>query len=300
MLQRILNLAAPIDIVGTLTKARRGPHDPLLRISHREIWWATRTAEGSATLRLDLGSAELEASAWGPGAAAVLETVPDLIGLDDDHHAFRPDHPVVRRWVQDHPGIRVPRTRAVYETLVASILEQRVTMFEARRAQEQVIERWGEPAPGPGPRELHLPPDPKILAGAAPYDLHVMGVEQERADTIRRVAANATFLDGLADLPLAEANAHLREFPGVGPWSAAEVSLLALGDADAVPLGDAHLPAAVTFALTGRAVDDDDAMLEALEPFSGHRARVLLLMEAAGVRAPERGPRYAPRDLHGT
>ena len=300
MLQRTVALSAPIDIAGTLTRVRRGPHDPQIRIQEREIWWATRTPAGSATLRLEVGSHKVEASAWGHGAAAVLERVPDLIGLNDDHDGFQPEHPVVRRWLEDHPGIRVPRTRAVYETLVASILEQRVTMFEARRAQEQVIERWGELAPGPGIVELRLSPDPRVLAGAAPYDLHLMGVEQERADAVRRVAASATFLDGLVELPPEQAVAHLVETPGVGPWSAAEVALVALGDADAVPLGDAQLPATVTFALTGHAIDDDAAMLEVLEPFAGHRARVLLLMEAAGIRPPERGPRYAPRDLHGT
>lgn len=298
MLQTTFALTAPIDVVGTLTRVRRGPHDPTLRILHDEIWWATRTVDGPASLHLVIEADHAEARAWGPGASTMLETVPDLIGLNDSHQEFRPDHPVVRGWLHDHPGIRVPRTRAVYETLVASVLEQRVTAFEARRAQEQVMERWGEPAPGPDDHALRLPPDPKVLAGAAPYDLHILGVEQERADTIRRVAANATYLDGLADLPLDAATSHLLEVSGVGPWSAAETSMIALGDADAVPLGDAQLPAAVTFALTGQAVDDDEAMLDALKPFAGHRARVLLLMAAAGVEAPERGPRYAPRDVH--
>lgn len=299
MLQRTLEPAAPLDVVGTLTRVRRGAHDPTLRIGGNEIWWATRSVGAPVSLRLLLDANRIEATAWGPGESAVLDRLEDLIGLNDSHHDFRPDHPVVARWWEAHSGIRVPRTRAVQETLVASVLEQRVTMFEARRAQEQVIARWGEDAPGPAPPELRLPPEPKVLAGVAHYDLHVLGVEQERADTVRRVAANATFLDGLTDLPLPRATAHLLEFGGVGPWSAADVALVALGDPDAVPLGDAQLPATVTFALTGEAVDDDEAMLEALAPFAGHRGRVLLLMAAAGVQAPERGPRYAPRDSDG-
>jgi NAD(P)-dependent dehydrogenase (short-subunit alcohol dehydrogenase family) len=72
---------------------------------------------------------------------------------------------------------------------------------------------------------------------------------------------------------------------------------VALGDPDAVPVGDVHLPANVTYALTGVAVDDDDAMLEVLEPFAGQRGRVIALVNAAGIHAPRHGPRYAPRDI---
>jgi 3-methyladenine DNA glycosylase/8-oxoguanine DNA glycosylase len=85
--------------------------------------------------------------------------------------------------------------------------------------------------------------------------------------------------------------------PGVGPWSAAEVALVALGDADAVPVGDVHLPSTVTYALTGTAVDDDDVMLEVLEPFAGQRGRVIRLIGAGRIQAPRRAPRYAPRDI---
>jgi 3-methyladenine DNA glycosylase/8-oxoguanine DNA glycosylase len=182
----------------------------------------------------------------------------------------------------------------VTETLVNVVLEQRVTTFEARRAQHQLVERWGEPAPGPG--DLRLPPDPEVLAGVPYYELHVLGVERKRADTVRRVAASARQLDALATAPLDQAHARLRQVPGIGPWSVAEVALVALGDPDAVPVGDVHLPSIVTFALTGTAVDDDDAMLEVLEPFAGHRGRVIRLLQAAGVHAPRHGPRYAPRD----
>ena len=75
------------------------------------------------------------------------------------------------------------------------------------------------------------------------------------------------------------------------------MALVALGDADAVPVGDVHFPSDVTYVLTGTAVDDEEAMLEALEPFAGHRGRVIRLIQAAGLRAPRRGPRYAPRPI---
>ncbi len=55
-----------------------------------------------------------------------------------------------------------------------------------------------------------------------------------------------------------------------------------LGDADAVPTGDLHLPDEVGWALAGERRADDARMLELLEPFRGHRFRLLRLLLAAG------------------
>lgn len=294
MLERTVPLPFPIDVPRTLFGVRRGTHDPTCRFGGDGIWRATRTPAGPATVRLLVSDHEVAATAWGDGAEVALDGLPELLGCTDDDQGFDPQHPVLARLWRDHADVRLPRSRAITEALVSVVLEQRVTTFEARRSQLQIVTRWGEPAPGP--TDLLLPPDPEVLAGVAYYDLHVVGVERKRADTVRRVAANARRLDALADLPAAEAHQRLLAIPGVGPWTAAEVALVALGDADAVPVGDVHLPSDVTHVLTGEAVDDDDAMLEALEPFAGQRGRVIRLIVAAGLHAPRHGPRYAPRD----
>lgn len=296
MPQRSVTLSVPVDLAGTLFGLRRGRRDPSCQLRPDGLWRASRSPAGPATVQLVVDGQRLEATGWGEGAEAALDAVPDLIGVHDDLGGFRPEqHPLIARLWRDHGNLRIPRSGAVSEALVMSVLEQRVTTYEARRAQGQLVARWGEPAPGPG--ELMLPPDPEFLAGVAYYDLHVLGVEKKRADTVRRVAANARRLDALALLPPADAHQRLLQMPGIGPWTAAEVALVALGDPDAVPVGDVHLPADVTYALLGQAVDDDDAMLEALEPFAGHRGRVVRLIGRGGIRAPRRAPRYAPRDI---
>lgn len=295
MLERSVQLPFPIDLPRTLYGVRRGAHDPTCRFDATGIWRASRSPAGPATVHLVVEGDRVEATAWGEGAEAALDAVPTMIGCHDDTSDFSPTHPLVARLWHDLAAIRIPRTGAVTETLVNVVLEQRVTTFEARRSQTQIVQRWGEPAPGP--TDLLLPPDPEVLAGVAYYDLHVVGVERKRADTVRRVAASARRLDALAALPPTEAHARIGQIQGVGPWSAAETALVALGDPDAVPVGDVHLPSDLTFALTGEAVDDDDAMLEALEPFAGHRGRVIRLVMAAGIHAPKHGPRYAPRDI---
>lgn len=295
MLRRTIPLPYPIDLALTLRGVRRGRHDPSCRFGADGVWRASRAPGGAATVRLVPDGEHVEVTAWGDGAEAALDAAPALIGAEDDDDGFDPDHPVVARLWRDLADCRIPRSLAVSETLISVVLEQRVTTFEARRAQAQLTRQWGQPAPGP--TDLLLPPDPEVLSGVPYYDLHVLGVEQKRADTVRRVAASAARLDAAgAALSVAAAHQRLLDVPGVGPWTAAETAMVALGDTDAVPVGDAHLPADVTYVLTGTPVDDDEAMLDALEPFRGQRARVIRLIAAAGLHAPRRGPRYAPRD----
>ena len=90
---------------------------------------------------------------------------------------------------------------------------------------------------------------------------------------------------------------RLRALPGIGPWTAAEVAMRALGDPDAVSVGDFHLPNLVAFALAGEARGDDARMLDLLEPYRGHRGRVIRLLEASGLRPPVRGPHLQLRSI---
>ena len=88
-----------------------------------------------------------------------------------------------------------------------------------------------------------------------------------------------------------QATTRLTALPGIGPWTAAQVVQVALGHADAVVTGDYKLPSLVCWNLAGEARGDDDRMLELLEPYHGHRARVVRLLKAGGHRPPRYGPR---------
>ena len=96
------------------------------------------------------------------------------------------------------------------------------------------------------------------------------------------------------------AYARLRAIPGIGPWTAAEVGVRALGDVDAVSVGDFHLPNLVAFALAGEPRGTDARMLELLEPYRGQRALVVRWLELSGIAAPRYGPRLALRRIEGT
>jgi 3-methyladenine DNA glycosylase/8-oxoguanine DNA glycosylase len=124
-----------------------------------------------------------------------------------------------------------------------------------------------------------------------------LGVERRRAEAIRGAATRADLLEALVGLQLQAAYARLTSLPGVGPWTAAEVGRAAFGDADAVSVGDYHLPNLVAWVLAGEPRGDDARMLELLEPYRGQRGRVVRMLELSGLRAPRYGPRMAPRSI---
>ena len=291
-----MTLDTPLDLRRTLGIHLRGSGDPTMRVAAGQVIRTTRTPEGPATIEVAVRGDRLTAEAWGSGADCLLDTLPALVGLDDDRAGFAPrQHRLVAELDRRHPGIRLGRTRAVFESLMPAILEQKVTGTEAWLGFRGLVRRWGEPAPGPF--GLRLPPPPDVVAAIPYHELHPIGIERRRADLLRRVAARADRFEEIVTMPREDGYRRLRAMPGIGPWTAAEVALRALGDPDAVSVGDFHLPHLVAFCLSGEIRGDDTRMLELLEPWRGHRARVVRLLELSGLRPPAFGPRYAPRSI---
>jgi 3-methyladenine DNA glycosylase/8-oxoguanine DNA glycosylase len=266
-----------------------------MRVSGTEVIRATRTADGPATLHILRAGDRLEVEAWGPGADRAIAAAPGFLGLDDDRSGFAPVNRLVADLDRRRPGLRIGRSGAVLEALIPAILEQKVTGTEARRAYRGIIARWGEDAPGPF--GLRLMPPPAALAALPYHAFHPIGLERRRADLVRAVAARAARFEEITEMPLPEAYARLRAMPGIGPWTAAEVAVRALGDKDAVSVGDYHLPNLVAYALAGERNATDERMLELLEPFRGHRARVIRLLEESGIWPELHGPRMQPRSI---
>lgn len=291
--------SGPLDVRLTLMPLRRGGGDPAFRITpDGTVWRASRTPAGPGTLRLTGSPAMIEGSAWGPGAAWLLDALPALLGADDDPSAFVPRHRLVHAAHRRHPGLRLTRTGLLLESLIPSVLEQKVTTIEAYRAWRLLLLRHGDAAPGPagadGVRGMRVMPDARGWARVPSWDWRGAGVDGKRSDTVMRAVRVGSRLDALAALPAEEAAVRLQSLPGIGPWTAAETLQRSHGAADAVTVGDLHLPRRVGFALEGVRECDDEAMLRLLSPYAGqrHRAARLILLGAPGP--PRRSPRLAP------
>lgn len=215
--------------------------------------------------------------------ARALEVGRGVSGVDDDSSAFVASvraHPVLGPLVKRHDP-RMTRTPTLFESLTEAILEQLVTVAEARASMRRLWLLAGEPIPG---TSLRAAPTPAQVRDVPMWKLRSIGVGSRRALTLHESAKHGAAIERLRELPPEVAIEKLVSLRGIGPWTANRVARAALGWSDAVPVGDLHAPRFVTEALTGEP-GDDEAMLAALEPFRPHRARVVKLLEQSLVRA---------------
>ncbi len=294
-----------IDLRAAFGPLVRGSGDPTMRVSAGVVIRASLTPDGPGTIEVRTDGDAIRAWAWGPGAGRLLDGLPAALGLDDDDTGFDPArHAVIAGLARRLGRPRLGRTGAVWEALLPAILEQRITGTEAWRNYRRLVRAHGTPAPGS--LGLMVAPSAAAVARLPSWTLTGLGIEPRRGAVVRRVAREASRFEALGEparhpggggAGAAALAAALRLHEGIGPWTAAEVTLRALGDPDAVSVADAHLSNVVAFGLTGAPRGTDDEMLELLAPWAGHRARVVRLLEASGIRPPRYGPRVAPRDL---
>jgi 3-methyladenine DNA glycosylase/8-oxoguanine DNA glycosylase len=307
----------PYSLGRTLGPLLRGNSDPSFSVQGDVIWNAYTTTDGPVTLRLSpagggagvagpgaMADPFVDVQAWGPGAAAAVEAVPQLLGACDDwsafdEAAFRATLPLMVREARRRSlALRLPASGRMVDQLVPIILEQKVTVIEARRAYRYLVHRHGTPAPRAGnsaPAGLRVPPTAAQWLQIPSWEWHKAGVGPQRSATVMRALRSAVALERLAALPAVEAAAKMQAIPGIGIWTAAEVVQRTHGCPDSISVGDYHLAAYVGAALTGRRTDDA-GMLRLLEPWKGHRQRVVRMIQSSGFRKPTFGPRMTIQD----
>jgi 3-methyladenine DNA glycosylase/8-oxoguanine DNA glycosylase len=291
----------PCPVALVLGTHRRGRGDPTFRrTTDGATWRGIRSPEGTATLRVEPldGDGIVRAEAWGSGAAWVLDSLPRMLGADDDPTGFEPPEPLRDVW-RRYAHWRMSATGLVMESLVPTIIEQKVTGMEAFAGFRQLVHRFGERAPGP-PSEtdpevrLWIQPSPEQLRQVPSWEWLRLQIDGGRSRPLQRALRVASSLERAGREPPEEFDRRLRTLPGIGVWTSAEVRARALGDPDAVSFGDYHIAKNVTWVLTGE-VGDDEQMAELLEPWRGHRHRVQRLVELGRLARPRHGARMAPR-----
>ncbi len=281
---RFVEVEGPLDLRSTL-----GPLTLTWGRFDSDGWWRPmRTPVGPATLNLVRTTIGVRGTAWGPGAGWVLGRIERLCGLEDDPSTFQTDHPLIAPLHRRSQGARFGATGLVFDALVWAILGQKVTGKEAKSSLRGLVRSFSDPAPGPKP--IPLPPDPDRIAGAPYHALHPLGIEKRRADVLRDVASHASRLEAMVGVDAVTVRTALERRRGIGVWTSAETVVVSHGDADALSVGDFHLKHLVAWHLTGEPRGTDERMVDLLEEFRPHRARVTRLLERLGPY-----PRYGPR-----
>lgn len=287
-----------MDVAATLRPLQRGSGDPAFRVVGSDIWLALRTPAGPASVLVRRVTDGIRVAAWGDGADWAVEHAPDLLGRGDDWSDLDVSgHAFLAAARHRQPGLRLLRTNSVFAMLVPAIMEQKVTSRQAWRAWRYLLRRYGTPAPGPAPVDMYVPPTVAGWAAIPSWEWHRAGIEPGRSATVMRAVRVAPALERTLSLGRGGSvvSSRLQSVPGIGKWTAAETAQRAHGDPDAPSVGDYHVPALVGWALTGGPVDDD-GMLELLEPWRGHRERIVRLIGGSGFRKPSFGPRMTIQD----
>ena len=206
---------------------------------------ALRTPGGSAVATLTPGDGHLLLRVRlddMAGVGAVVRRCRRLLDLDSDPGAIARGlsrDPLLRGLVADLPGLRVPGSAEPFETAVRAVLGQQVSVVAARTLAARLVVRLGEPLSVPAGAITHLFPTPDRLAEA---DLDGLGLTGRRIESIRALSrAVATGEVDLTGDDPGKVDAVLAGLPGFGPWTRAYIAMRALGDPDAIPIGDLGL-----------------------------------------------------------
>ena len=240
--------------------------------SLRVEWTATPTASVFATADHDLSALHRLMS------SDATDPYPPLLDR------IRIDEPL-SRWLRLDRQLIMPSSGDVWRELVPSILGQRITSVEAARQWHRLNGATGND------------PSPENILKLSFADFHRIGVEENRASTIKRCARRQDLLRRLNNAPVEDAYSSLVAIPGVGAWTLAETLRRSHGWQDAVSVGDFHLRNVVTYALTGNRSGTDEVMLKLLEPFRPFRAVVIAAIRHHSPSAERRQPGLANPDI---
>lgn len=313
----VLVPSVPVDVAANVAPLVRGMSDPTAATGNGVSSLSFQPpSTGPVTVAIahpasTVAASEIHYHIWANADVAAIENMinrmPTLLGIDDlslagwDHfdelldataHLLPPSVVAAR---QTHPGMRLMSTGQLVDELCTVVLEQKVTQRQARASWRWLADSFGEPSPAgkPAPK---IAPRPESILHIQSWQWHAGWVQPFLARTLKNVASRATALHRLANRPLDDIHTGLTSLPGIGPWTIAETLQRTHGAADLVSVGDFHLAHHIGEALTGKRTDDA-GMLELLEPWRGHRQRLVRLIYASGIRFSRFGPRLAATDF---
>jgi DNA-3-methyladenine glycosylase II len=206
---------------------------------------------------------------------SALATARFMLALDHDtaefHRRFARD-PLIGPSARALIGYRPTRRATVAHSAVRALAGQ---LIEARRAI--AIERAVTRA-----CDDHVVTQ-EALRRLSPLDLRRLGLAQQRASALHRLAANVD-LERLRDFPTDVVRTRLTRERGIGPWSVGVIATEGLGRFDHGLVGDLSL-VKLHSSLTGRWVEGWETA-ELLAPYGewqGLAGEILLLGWARGL-----------------
>jgi DNA-3-methyladenine glycosylase II len=176
--------------------------------------------------------------------AAATEVLRRLLGLDIDLSEFyefaaSDEHlgPLAARF----RGFKPPRYATLFETLLNAVACQQVTLNLGVQLLNRLAATYGASVTADASR-LYMLPQPGDLAGLEPEALRSLGFSGQKSRTMIELAsaqlAGRLSLDELLAIDNEAVVSFLRQFRGIGRWTAEYALLRGLGRLDVFPSGD--------------------------------------------------------------
>ncbi len=165
----------------------------------------------------------------------------DASPLQIDSHLAQ--DPLLKPYIENSPGLRLPGTLDVFELAARAIIGQQVSVKAASTVFNRMVRAFGETIETPFPALNMISPNAECIAHTPVPELITLGLNERRAKTLHAMAvaihSGQLRLDYGCDS--LEACNQLQNLPGIGPWTAQYIALRALGDPDAFPASDLGL-----------------------------------------------------------
>ncbi len=292
----VVDLEGPYSVRHALPGAGH-TIDPTYAARPDSVRFAARTPGGPVAVRARADRRSLTLETWGDGSGWITDRARAFAATHDDPRSLRFGDHRLDELNRRHPDLRHAAHGCVVDALLSRAIGQRVLAVEAGRSWAALCRELGDDAPGP--LGLRLPPDPERVARTPTWWFHQHGVEQSRARTLITIARHAHRLAEVVELPLDAAYARMRAVPGLGPWTVNGAARTALGDPDAIVVGDYWISHTICSYFTGRPRGSDEEMLALVERWAGQRGRVERLVHLSGHHVARFGPgRHTPRIAH--
>jgi AraC family transcriptional regulator of adaptative response / DNA-3-methyladenine glycosylase II len=240
----------PFDFERLLDFYRRHATGRLEEFTDTEYVRRLKTHDGEGVLRVSNAPEQnaLSVKIEFPDIRAIysiLARVRRMFDLDSDPLLIANSFdaaPELAKLLKKYPGLRIPSGWDPFETAIATVLGQLVSVEFGRELVSDLIEAYGEPFTSDP--SIKAFPSPKVLANSNLSRIRTTGRRKETIREIsRQVASGELSLESTQNVE--DFRRRLLSIKGVGLWTADYMTLKVLGHADAFPATDLILARAL-------------------------------------------------------
>lgn len=149
---------------------------------------------------------------------------------------------LLKPFIVNHPGLRIPGTLDIFELGLRTILGQQITVKAATTIFGRFVEAFGKAIETPFLGLDRISPSAVVVADTPLQTLIDIGLTGRRAQTVQCFAqAIATGALQTKLIDREKIIEQLLALPGIGPWTAQYIAIRALGDSNAFPASDLGL-----------------------------------------------------------